>query len=79
MSVTSRFFLLIFCLLPRKKDAEIISKNGNIIRGQIVGTTPHFRKYKEGTPHMIKSLSLVPMQPLDESGMKHIFHKLLGG
>ena len=37
--------------------------------------TPHFRKYKEGTPHMIKSLKLVPMQPLDESGMKQIFHK----
>ena len=37
--------------------------------------TPHFRKYKEGTPHMIKSLKLVPMRPLDESGMKHIFNK----
>ena len=37
--------------------------------------TPHFRKYKEGTPHMIKSLELVPMRPLDESGMKHIFNK----
>ena len=37
--------------------------------------TPHFRKYKEGTPHMIKSLELVPMRPLDESGMKQIFVK----
>ena len=37
--------------------------------------TPHFRKYKEGTPHMIKSLELVPMRPLDESGMKQIFIK----
>ena len=37
--------------------------------------TPHFRKYKEGTPHMIKSLELVPMRPLDESGMKQIFSK----
>ena len=37
--------------------------------------TPHFRKYKEGTPHMIKSLELVPMRPLDENGMKTIFRK----
>ena len=37
--------------------------------------TPHFRKYKEGTPHMIKSLELVPMRPLDENGMKTIFSK----
>ena len=37
--------------------------------------TPHFRKYKEGTPHMIKSLELVPMRPLDEKGMKQIFSK----
>ena len=37
--------------------------------------TPHFRAYKDGTPHMIKSLSLVPMQPLDAEGMKLIFKK----
>ena len=37
--------------------------------------TPHFRAYKEGTPHMIKSLELVPMRPLDEKGMKQIFEK----
>ena len=37
--------------------------------------TPHFRKYKEGTPHMIKSLELVPMRPLDVEGMKTIFRK----
>ena len=37
--------------------------------------TPHFRKYKDGTPHMIKSLKLVPMRPLDENGMKTIFRK----
>ena len=45
----------------------------------VAGATMHFRAYKEGAPHMIKSLKLVPMQPLDESGMKQIFHKLLGG
>ena len=37
--------------------------------------TPHFRAYKEGTPHMIKSLALVPMSPLDADGMKLIFRK----
>ncbi|MBR6435133.1 MAG: hypothetical protein IKS45_01370, partial [Thermoguttaceae bacterium] len=37
--------------------------------------TPHFRAYKEGTPHMIKSLKLVPMSPLDAEGMKLIFRK----
>ena len=38
--------------------------------------TPHFRAYKDGTPHMIKSLSLVPMHPLDTKGMKLIFKKM---
>lgn len=37
--------------------------------------TSHFRAYKEGTPHMIKSLELVAMLPLDENGMKQIFNK----
>ncbi|MBQ4439359.1 antibiotic biosynthesis monooxygenase [bacterium] len=38
--------------------------------------TPHFRTYKEGTPHMIKSLKLVPMSPLDAENMGLIFKKL---
>jgi len=37
--------------------------------------SPHFRAYKEGTPHMIKSLRLVPMQPLDPDGADNIFKK----
>ena len=37
--------------------------------------TPHFRKYKDGTPHMIKSLKLVPMQPLDPVHADSIFKK----
>ena len=37
--------------------------------------TPHFRAYKDGTPHMIKSLDLVPISPLDPDGMKLIFQK----
>ena len=38
--------------------------------------TPHFRTYKDGTPHMIKSLKLVPMSPLDAENMGLIFKKL---
>ena len=38
--------------------------------------TPHFRTYKEGTPHMIKSLKLVPMSPLDAENMGLIFKKI---
>lgn len=39
--------------------------------------TPHFRAYKDGTLHMIKSLNLVPMQPLDKEHMNLIFRKSL--
>ena len=38
--------------------------------------TPHFRAYKEGTPHMIKSLRLVTMSPLDPEHMDTIFKKM---
>ena len=37
--------------------------------------SPHFRRYKEGTPHMIKSLRLVPMTPLDAEHFHRIFRK----
>ena len=39
--------------------------------------TPHFRKYKDGTPHMIKSLELVPVRPLDPEHANGIFRKWL--
>ena len=39
--------------------------------------TPHFRAYNEGTPHMIKSLELVPMHPLDPEHANGIFRKWL--
>jgi quinol monooxygenase YgiN len=41
--------------------------------------TPHFRTYKEGTPHMIKSLRLVSMNPLDPEHMDTIFRKMAPG
>ncbi len=37
--------------------------------------TEHFQKYKQGTMHMVKSLKLPTMQPLDPETMKLIFKK----
>ncbi len=37
--------------------------------------TEHFQKYKQGTMHMVKSLKLPSMQPLDPETMKLIFNK----
>ena len=37
--------------------------------------TEHFQKYKQCTMHMVKSLKLPSMQPLDPETMKLIFNK----
>ncbi len=37
--------------------------------------TEHFLKYKQGTMHMVKSLKLPTMKPLDPETMKLIFNK----
>lgn len=37
--------------------------------------TEHFQKYKQGTLHMVKSLKLPTMRPLDPETMKLIFRK----
>ena len=37
--------------------------------------TAHFQKYKQGTMHMVKSLKLPTMRPLDPETMKLIFNK----
>ncbi len=37
--------------------------------------TEHFLKYKQGTLHMVKSLNLPTMRPLDPETMKQIFKK----
>ena len=37
--------------------------------------TDHFQKYKQGTLHMVKSLKLPTMVPLDPETMKQIFKK----
>ena len=70
----------VVCIFPmRKKESPTSIRIMEIYRSEEAYrahlATPHFRAYKEGTPHMIKSLKLVPMQPLDESGMNQIFKK----
>ena len=70
----------VICIFPmQKKESPTSIRIVEIYRSEEAYkehlATPHFRAYKEGTPHMIKSLELVPMRPLDESGMKQIFIK----
>ena len=36
----------------------------------------HFQTYKQGTLHMVKSLDLVDMTPMNPDGMKEIFTKM---
>ena len=38
-------------------------------------TTEHFQTYKQGTVHMVKSLNLVDLSPLDKEAMPLIFTK----
>ena len=69
----------VVCIFPmQKKEAPTFIRIVEIYRSEAAYkshlATPHFRKYKEGTPHMIKSLELVPMHPLDPDG---IFRKWL--
>ena len=70
----------VVCIFPmQRKDNPCLIRIVEIYRSEEAYkahlATPHFRKYKEGTPHMIKSLELVSMRPLDENGMKTIFIK----
>ena len=70
----------VVCIFPmQKKESPTSIRIVEIYRSEEAYkahlATPHFRKYKDGTPHMIKSLELVPMRPLDEKGMKQIFSK----
>ena len=70
----------VVCIFPmQRRDAPTIIRIVEIYRDedayQAHLATPHFKKYKEGTLHMIKSLNLVPMNPLDEPNMNKIFRK----
>jgi quinol monooxygenase YgiN len=70
----------VVCIFPmQKKESPTSIRIVEIYRSEEAYkehlATPHFRKYKEGTPHMIKSLKLVPMQPLDPAHADSIFKK----
>ena len=70
----------VVCIFPmQKKESPTSIRIVEIYRSEEAYkehlATPHFRKYKEGTPHMIKSLKLVPMQPLDPEHADSIFKK----
>jgi len=70
----------VVCIFPmQQKENPCVIRIVEIYRDEAAYkahlATPHFRAYKDGTPHMIKSLSLVPMQPLDAEGTKLIFKK----
>ena len=72
----------VICIFPmQKKESPTSIRIVEIYRSEEAYkahlATPHFRKYKEGTPHMIKSLELVPMQPLDPEHADGIFKKWL--
>ena len=70
----------VVCIFPmQKKESPTSIRIVEIYRSEAAYkshlATPHFRKYKDGTPHMIKSLELVPMRPLDAEHMNLIFKK----
>ena len=70
----------VVCIFPmQKKDSPTSIRIVEIYRSEAAYkahlATPHFRKYKDGTPHMIMSLELVPVRPLDVEHMNLIFKK----
>jgi len=72
----------VVCIFPmQKKESPTSIRIVEIYRSEEAYkahlATPHFRAYKEGTPHMIKSLKLVPMEPLDPDHADDIFKKWL--
>ena len=72
----------VVCIFPmQKKESPTSIRIVEIYRSEEAYkahlATPHVRAYKEGTPHMIKSLELVPMHPLDPEHANGIFRKWL--
>ena len=70
----------VVCIFPmRQKENPCTIRIVEIYRDEAAYqahlATPHFKKYKEGTLHMVKSLALVPMRPLDYPNMSQIFRK----
>ena len=70
----------VVCIFPmQKKEQQTQIRIVEIYRDEAAYKahleTPHFKKYKTGTLHMVKSLNLAPMKPLDPENMNLIFRK----
>ena len=70
----------VVCIFPmQKKEQPTQIRIVEIYRDEVVYKThletPHFKAYKTGTLHMVKSLNLAPMKPLDPEHMNLIFKK----
>ena len=71
----------VVCIFPNQlKDDEMKFRIVEIYRNQEAYqhhlTTSHFQAYKQGTLHMVKSLNLLDIKPLDSDAMGLIFRKV---
>ena len=71
----------VVCIFPNQlKDDETKFRIVEIYRNQEAYqhhlSTKHFQAYKQGTLHMVKSLNLVDIKPLDTDAMGLIFRKV---
>lgn len=71
----------VICIFPNQlKEDEtkfrIVEIYRNLAAYEHHLTTEHFQTYKQGTLHMVKSLKLVDLSPLDVAGMNQIFLKV---
>lgn len=70
----------VICIFPMQVTGEpckvrIVEIYRNQAAYEAHLATDHFKEYKQGTLHMVKSLSLVDVTPLDAAAMRHIFLK----
>ena len=70
----------VICIFPNQVKADetkirIVEIYRNKEAYQHHLSTPHFQAYKQGTLHMVKSLNLLDIQPLDAAAMPMIFRK----
>ena len=70
----------VICIFPNQvKDDETKIRIVEIYRNKEAYlyhlSTPHFQTYKQGTLHMVKSLNLLDMKPLDPEAMPLMFSK----
>lgn len=71
----------VICLFPMQDSADstrirILEIYASQEAYQAHLQTEHFQRYKQGTLHMVKSLELPTMQPLDPGTMQQIFKKM---